>query len=46
MTNIILFNPHLFERSFPDIENFSLQWEDAVAVPANHSQPRHSKRLG
>lgn len=46
MISIIFSNPHLFERGFPDVEDFSLQREDAIAIPANYSQPRHSKRLG
>lgn len=29
--------PHLFERGFPDVENFSLQRKDAVAIPAHDS---------
>ncbi len=38
--------PNLFERGLPDVEHFSPEREDAIAVPADHSQPRHSKCLG
>lgn len=37
---------YLLERGFPDVEHFSSEREDAITVPADHSQPGHSKCLG
>lgn len=37
---------NLLERGLPHIEHFSSEREDAIAVSANHTQPRHSKSLG
>lgn len=38
--------PNLFECGLPDVEHFSSEREDAIAVPADHSEPRHSECLG
>lgn len=38
--------PNLLERGLPHVEHFSSEREDAIAVSANHAQPRHSKSLG
>ena len=33
-------------RSFPHIQQLSFEWEHSVVVPAHHTQPTDSQRLG
>ena len=37
---------HLSVRGLPDVEQFTLEREDAVAISADHSQPTHGQSFG